>query len=187
MAAPDTSANDTLPKHAVAAAITSQFEAALAMLEGCIDKCPDDRWDAQPPEAVAKYPFWQVAYHTLCFVDCYLSHGLDAFEYRTGPGGLHPAGEKELSDEYPSRRFERDELTRYIAICREKLREAMAAETTESLAAPSGFSWLPFSRLELHLYNLRHLAHHTGQLTAYLRRFGVETKWVKDGTTPQAR
>ncbi|MEZ6234119.1 MAG: DinB family protein [Phycisphaerales bacterium] len=184
MAEPNTNAGDALPLDAVRGVIASQFEAALAMLEVCIDKCPDDRWDAQPPEAVAKYPFWQVAYHTLCFVDCYLSRGQDAFEYRTGAGGLHPAGERELREEYPSRRFERDELTRYIAICRDKLSDAMAAETPESLAAPSGFSWLPFSRLELHLYNLRHLAHHTGQLTAYLRRFGVETKWVRDGRPP---
>ena len=33
-------------------------------------------WDAP----IAKYPFWMVAYHTLCYVDCYLSPDNAAFE-----------------------------------------------------------------------------------------------------------
>jgi hypothetical protein len=37
------------------------------------------------------------------------------------------------------------------------------------LDAASGFDWLPFNRFELHLYNMRHLQHHTGQLTERLR------------------
>jgi hypothetical protein len=35
--------------------------------------------------------------------------------------------------------------------------------------APSGFFWLPFSKLELQLYNIRHVQHHTGQLIDRLR------------------
>lgn len=61
------------------------------------------------------------------------------------------------------------------------------AETPDSLAAPSGFSWRPFSRGELHLYNLRHIQHHTGALSAYLRRVDASLKdrktlsWVRMG------
>lgn len=150
-----------------------QFQAGLAMLNECIVKCPEESWDGR----IAKYPFWHVAYHLLCFVDCYLSPNEHAFK----PGRFHPRGLQELQDEYPSRRFERAELLEYLAECRKKLDASLAAESRESLEGPSGFSWLPFSRGETHLYNIRHLQHHTGQLSAFLRRQSVDTRWVKVG------
>src|SRR5262245_1823988 len=102
--------------------LLSQFEAALAMLKECIEKCPAAWWDGPAPtHTIAKYPFWHVAYHTLCFVDCYLSPSDEAFELRTGPDGLHPAGKAELEDEYPSRMFTQAELLRYVEICHAKL------------------------------------------------------------------
>lgn len=163
--------------------IASQFLAAISMLAECVEKCPDEHWDGKPPSVVGEQPFWMVAYHTLCFVDCYLATSNQRFEAEINERkpGFHPAGMKELSEEFPSRRFERDELRRYVAFCRERITAVLAAETDATLASPSGFYWLDFSRAELHLYNLRHLAHHAGQLTAFLRRMGVETRWVKAG------
>lgn len=162
--------------------LAAQFEAALCMLRDCIERCPPEHWDG----LIAKYPFWQVAYHTLCFVDFYLAPGDEAWEPRTGEGGFHPKGRADLDDEYPSRRFTRAELLAYLALCRAKLHEVLgeapsAGRARESLEAPSGFPRLPFSRAELHLYNMRHIQHHTGQLGAYLRRAGVDTDWVKAG------
>lgn len=162
--------------------IGSQFRAALAMLEQCIEACPDDHWDAP----IAKYPFWQVVYHTLCFVDCYLTLSNDAFiravEARaTQPFNPQPRGMAELEEENPSRRFTRDEMRRYTAMCRQKLDATIASESDATIEGPSGFAWLKFSRAELHLYNMRHVQHHTGQLSASLRRAGVETRWVKMG------
>ena len=142
--------------------LIAQFEAALAMLKDCIQACPAEHWEG----IIGKYPFWQVAYHTLCFVDLYLSPDEKTFQLRD----LHPAGWAEFNEEHPSRLFTPAELLRYIDICRDKAREIFAAETAEFLQTPSGISWIPFSRAELHLYNLRHLQHHTGQLGAYLRK-----------------
>jgi hypothetical protein len=77
----------------------------------------------------------------------------------------------------------RDETLAYLAACRQKLLETIGSETPESLQGASGFSRLPFSRGELHLYNIRHVQHHTGQLSAYLRRIveDGERWWVKTG------
>jgi hypothetical protein len=77
----------------------------------------------------------------------------------------------------------KEESLSYVPICRQKLLETFAAETSESLQGSSGFHWLPFSRGELHLYNLRHVQHHTGQLSAYLRRIVHDNErwWVKAG------
>lgn len=171
------------------ALLLSQFHAALAMLAECVERCPEDRWDGRGALAIGTMPFWEVAYHALCFVDCYLSPSNEAFEGEIASRGarFHPEGMRELSQEHPSRRFERDELRRYAAFCRDKAATVLAAETDASLAGPSGFSWLAMPRAEVHLYNLRHLAHHTGQLTAFLRRAGVQTKWCKAGWREPAR
>ena len=47
---------------------------------------------------------------------------------------------------------------------------SLAAETEESLQSPSGLRGRPTTRGELHIYNLRHVQHHVGQLSAFLRR-----------------
>ena len=80
-------------------------------------------------------------------------------------------------------RLPKDETLAYLALCRQKALETLASETPETLQRRSGFSWLPVSRGELHLYNLRHVQHHTGQLSAYLRRVveNGERWWIKTG------
>lgn len=159
--------------------LIGQFDAALSMLNLCLQKCPAEHWDGK----VAKYPFWMVAYHTLCFLDLYFESNEKVFQ----PHAMHPAGWSEYNDEYPSRRFERQELLDYVALCRRRLHGAISSETRESLAGESGFHRLAFTRAELHLYNLRHLQHHVGQLTAFLRRVDETLQdpqavpWVKTG------
>ncbi len=159
--------------------LTGQFEASLCMMNECVQKCPQEHWDGK----IAKYAFWHVAYHTLCFVDLYLSPDEETFQ----PRDFHPRGRSELNEEFPSRRFEKREITEYLAICRQKAIETLASETRESLERESGFPWLSFSRGELHLYNIRHIQHHTGQLSAYLRRIDEAlqdpkaVRWVATG------
>lgn len=155
--------------------LTGQFEAALCMLNECIRKCPPAHWEGR----IANDTFRQVAYHTLFFVDLYLSPGEAAFELRD----CHHRGGDERSSTVASTGLTKEETLAYLAICREKALETLAAETPESLKRQSGFSWLPVSRGELHLCNIRHVQHHTGQLSAYLRRVveDGERWWIKTG------
>ncbi len=159
--------------------LLGQYEASLSMMNLCLQKCPPEHWDGK----VARYPFWQVAYHTLCFLDLYLTPTEKAFQLRD----VHPGGWSEFNDEYPSRRFERQELSDYAAICLKKIRDVIMSETQGSLEGPSGHHRLAFSRAELHLYNIRHVQHHTGQLTAFLRRADESMQdlesipWTKTG------
>ena len=163
--------------------LAGQFEASLAMLDQCVRRCPEAHWDGK----VARYPFWEIAYHTLHFADLYLSPGEEAFQPRDFP----PAGLAALDDifeqEFPSLHLDKPELLAYAAVCRRKATETLAAETVESLQRASGFSWLPFTRGELHIYNIRHIQHHGGQLSAYLRRVDATLqgrnalRWVKTG------
>ena len=145
--------------------IVSQFEAALAMLNQCVVECPPEHWERK----IANGSFRWVAYHTLFFADLYLSPSESAFQLRD----LHRCGGDERGDD-PSPGLPKDEALVYVPLVRQKLRDTLAAETAESLAGPSGFSWRKFSRAEIHLYNLRHVQHHTGQMSAYLRRVAPE-------------
>jgi hypothetical protein len=158
--------------------LTGQFEAALCMLNDCIQICPPALWEGK----IAFYPFWQVAYHTLSYCDYYLSPGEAAFE----PRDFHPPQEpgSMFNDEpVPDQGFTPAELGDYLSICRKKAIEAFASETPESLQRDCAFRRRTFSRGELHIYNLRHIQHHTGQLSAYLRKMdsALDPRWVGSG------
>jgi hypothetical protein len=143
-----------------------------------VQACPAEHWEGK----IANNTFREVAYHTLFFVDYYLSPSEDAFELRD----LHERGGDERSDSV-SPGLSKEETLAYLAICRQKVIEALAGETRESLEGPCGFPLRRFSRAELYVYSIRHVAHHTGQLSAYLRRLGEAFKdrkalpWVNTG------
>jgi DinB superfamily len=141
--------------------LLSQLEAALAMLNQCITACPPEHWETK----IANDTFRQVAYHTLFFTDLYLSPNEAAFLLRD----LHTHGGDErgptLSPGLPQA-----ETLAYLPLIRQKALDIFAAETPDSLQGPSGFSWRKTSRTELHIYNIRHLQHHTGALIASLRK-----------------
>jgi hypothetical protein len=145
--------------------LTSQFEAALHMLHDCLEKCPAAHWEGR----VASYRFWEVAYHVLSFADYYLSESEAAFV----PRPFHPPQEPgaEFNDEpTPNPAMGRADLSAYVQTCRRKMADALAAETEATLRAPARFRRREaMSRGELHLYNLRQVQHHTGQLSACVR------------------
>jgi hypothetical protein len=141
--------------------VIGQFEASLGMLKQCIEACPDEHWEAKVANGTVRW----VAYHTLFFVDLYLTQSEESFELRE----LHYRGGDER-EPVAGRGLDRSELLAYVQICRDKALASVAAETVESLAGPSGFSWYTCTRGELHLINIRHIQHHTGQLSAFVRR-----------------
>jgi uncharacterized damage-inducible protein DinB len=131
------------------------------MMHHCIDACPPEHWEGK----IANSTFRQVAYHTLFFVDLYLSPSEDSFQLRD----LHQHGGDERGPTV-SLGLSQPQTLSYLSICREKAIQTLTSETADSLQGPSGFSYRKFSRGELHIYNIRHIQHHTGQFSAFLRR-----------------
>jgi hypothetical protein len=137
-----------------------------------------ERWD----DKIANGTFRWVVYHTLFFLDLYLSPDEAGFELRE----LHERGGDERQPIECIGLDKADALS-YVAICRQKIDDTLAAETEASLAGSSGFSWYKVSRGELHIINIRHVQHHTGQLSAHLRRVDArladrnELRWVQTG------
>src|SRR5438105_8195979 len=104
--------------------LTAQFEASLCMLSECIQRCPQEHWEGK----IANDTFRQVAYHTLFFVDLYLSPNENAFELRD----LNHRGGDERGPALSPGLSNQDTLS-YVAICRQKMIQTIAAETSESM------------------------------------------------------
>lgn len=133
--------------------------------------------------AVGRVPFWHVAYHALFCTDMYLSADERSFRppafHQEGSNFFGPPPWAPDTKIVIDRPYDPPTLTTYLHACQAKAKSTLAGETESTLAGPSRFPWLPFTRLELHLYNLRHLQHHTGQLTAALRRqSGQGVEWA---------
>ena len=149
------------------------------MLKHCVEACRDEHYEGM----IANGSFRYVAYHTLFFTDLYLTPSENTFVLRD----LHQVGGDERGD-HLSPGLPKDQLLAYVPICRDKAVDMMSRETEQSLAGPSGFAWRKIPRLELHVYNIRHVQHHTGQLSAYLRRVDATIgqrrdalKWIGSG------
>ena len=64
-------------------------------------------------------------------------------------------------------------LLKYLEFCRKQVEKKVTSVDTDT---PSGFHWLPFSKMELQFYNIRHLQHHVGVLCDRLQnRENVES------------
>ena len=160
--------------------IQNQFEAALATIESCVNACDDDDW----LKPIVNLTFSQATFHALFFCDVYL--GKDLQSLKEQPFHTQHAdafGEyEELEDRQQTQSYTKNFVRLYIQHCGEKADSVIAAETPESLARTPGFDWLDFSRAEVHVYNLRHLFHHTAQLSLHLRiRSNVDTPWIRSG------
>jgi DinB family protein len=159
--------------------IRSQLNAALAMFNDAVIQCPDPNWAGN----VGNHAFWHVAYHTLFFTDLYLGRDDESFEppefYRED---YHFLGKKPFppyEEVVADQPYTKDTILEYVEICRSKAPEAIASETAESLAGPSGFFWYEVPRAELYLISIRHVQHHAAQMSLYLRKVaGIGIDWV---------
>ena len=144
------------------------------MLANAIEACPDSVWSGEPPRA-----FWYIAFHTLFFLDMYLSPVGEA-EFRPPA----PFGLAELADEVgvPEPFHTKDELLAYLEHCRKKLDAVMAGMTEAWTVAPCPFDYRNMGNGELLLYNMRHVQHHAAQLYLLLRqRTDSAPDWVSKG------
>jgi hypothetical protein len=156
--------------------IKSQYHAALKMLEEAIFNCPDSLWDH--PAHINR--FWHTAFHALFYTHLYLQPTEEDFI----PWEKHESSFRSLADnaspdegvKHAREPYRKDELLEYLALC---LDEVSRQVDILDLEAASGFYWLPFNKLELQFYNIRHIQHHTGELYNRLEaEEGLELDWV---------
>ena len=140
-----------------------QFGASIDMLENAVDACPDQLWGDQSRHP--QFQFWYMVFHTLFWLDLDLSGNTKGF----APPAPFTLEELDPAGAYPDRVYTKHELKTYLAHDRNKCREAIRglteARARERVIVPNAD--MPF--LELLLYNMRHIQHHTAQLNWMLR------------------
>ena len=150
--------------------IWRQFGASLDMLSNSVAACPDELWDDD-----SKNPqFWYLAYHTLFFVDLYLTGALDGFS----PPAPFTLSEIEPDGRIPEA-YSKAHLNVYLSHCRDKCKRVVLEMTTERAEEKCRFRWLEIEFGELQIYNMRHVQHHTAQLNLILRQQTISAPdWV---------
>ena len=133
-------------------ALWQQFGAAIDMLENAIIACPDHLWDTD-----AK--FWYISYHTLFYLDYYLTEGDFIPPVPFTLSEMDPAGI------LPDRTYNKTELLNYLQYGRDKCHNMIA-----ELATGAEMFSEKYSFIEILLYNMRHVQHHAAQLNLLLRQ-----------------
>ena len=156
--------------------IWSQFGAAIDMLENAIDASPEELWGnrSRQPE------FWYIAYHTLFWLDFYSSESSDGFN----PPPPFTLSEFDEEGILPERVYSKEEVKSYLEHGRKKCRERIETLTDEKAAQHFVFYTLDLPSLEMILYNMRHVQHHTAQLNLLLRQnINSAPRWVRRSKT----
>jgi hypothetical protein len=149
------------PKHV----IQSQYLAALAILRQVIVLCPEADWNAPGYQD----ELWKKSYHALFYTHLYLQNSEKDFipwEKHHDPEGGMP--------------FTKSEVLEYLSLVENQV---LGRVPLMDLEAESGFYWLPFSKMELHFYNIRHIQQHTGEL---YERLGSQEKIKLDWVSTQS-
>jgi hypothetical protein len=153
------------------AVVWQQFGAAIDMLENALAACPDHLWSdrSRQPE------FWYAVFHTLFFLDLYLSGSVEGF----APPAPFTLDELDPAGLLPEQPYSKDQLHAYLEHCRRKCRTTVEALTDDDARRPCTFDWLEVTFAELLLYNLRHVQHHAAQLNLLLRQTVASApRWV---------
>ena len=154
-------------------ALSQQFGASIDMLARAITSCPDHLWTARlwdDEELPRAGEFWYIAFHTLFWLDLYLSGALEGFT----PPPPFTLDELDPAGIIPDKPFSRDELLTYLEHGRAKCRETIESLTGQMAERVCVFPWGEVTFAALLLYNLRHVQEHAAQLGMLL---GQKTGW----------
>jgi hypothetical protein len=154
--------------------IWQQFGAAIEMLENAIVECPDHVW-GDPARKAQPTDFWYIVYHTLFFLDFYLSDSAEGF----APPAPFTLDELDPAGILPERVYTKDELLTYLEHGRQKCHATINALTDEKVSRRCGFDRPDVTVAELLLYSMRHVQHHAAQLNLMLRQtIDSAPRWV---------
>jgi hypothetical protein len=164
-----------------------QFGATIDMLENALVACPTPLWKERlwrdppdhllPPEFAE---FWYIAYHTLFWLDLYLS---GSREEEFAPPAPFTRAELDPAGVPPERPYTKEELHAYLAATRRKCHAQLLRLPDERARQAVEYPWAQgqtVSFLELQLYNMRHVQEHAAQLNLFLGQNSINgaSAWV---------
>ncbi len=159
--------------------IWQQFGAAIDMLGNALRACPNALWHGRlwdnPSEPPGYSQFWYITYHTLFWLDLYLSGAVEGFV----PPAPFTLDELDPAGLLPEKPYSKDELQAYLDYGRKKCQATIEALTGEAAQRRCRFGWGEVTFVELLLYNMRHIQEHAAQLNLMLGQNGVSGPgWV---------
>jgi hypothetical protein len=137
--------------------LQSQYLAALAMLKQAVVKCPPEVWD----DPMERDRFWFVAYHTLYYAHRYLKAQDEGYA----------RWEKRPHNKQGARMSTEDVLEKLVLVEQDVISQIPIMNLDEP---EPGL----MNKLELQLYNIRHIQQHTGELYQRLSSHPVKLGWV---------
>jgi len=140
--------------------LQSQYLSALAMLKQAIVQCPPEAWD-DPRD---KDKFWFVANHALHF----------AHQYLKAKDKGYPRWEQRRHSN-PGKPFTKAEILQKLAQVEKDVFEQIALMDLEEKTGAAGAL---ANKLELQIYNIRHIQHHAGELYQRLSAYPVKVGWA---------
>ncbi len=160
-------------------ALWQQFGAAIDMFGNALKACPDELWLAElwehPGEKPEYAQFWYLAYHTLFWLDLYLSGQVEGFS----PPEPYTLDELNPAGLVPDRPYSKEELLEYLSYGREKCQAVIAELTDEKAYRNCKFGRREHSFVELLLYNMRHVQEHGAQMNLFLgQKVNFAPGWV---------
>ncbi|PKO16295.1 MAG: DinB family protein [Chloroflexi bacterium HGW-Chloroflexi-10] len=155
-----------------------QFGGALDMFTNAVLNCPEDLWLARLWEEdynPALAEFWYIGYHTLFWLDLYLSGTVEGFT-PPAPFSLEELDPKGI---VPSPPYTKEQLLAYIEHGRRKCQTITMQLTDEQIIRECHFPWETVSYGEVLLHNMRHVQEHGAQLNMFLgQQKGIKARWV---------
>jgi hypothetical protein len=152
--------------------IWRQFGASIDTLDDAISACPDQLWTAvvwEDSEDARYGQFWFVAYHTLFWLDLYLTGSSEGF---TPPPPF-------IRGKLPEKPYTKDDVCAYLKQCRQKCKATIEALTDEKARQICTFEWMQPTFVELQLYCMRHVQEHAAHLSYFLGQNGISgLDWI---------
>lgn len=147
-----------------------QFAITIDALGDALRNCPDQFWAArlwqdEPDQWVAAGfgTFWYLGYHTLFWLDLYLTGAEEGFV----PPEPFDLIEMEAGEVLP-RVYTRAELLGYLDHCRNTCEQTISGLSQEEAYRLCRFPWGEVPYAELLLYTMRHVQEHATQLQLFL-------------------
>ena len=152
--------------------VWQQYGAAIDTLDDAIERCPDPLWTTilwKDTDDVRYGQFWFVAYHTIFWLDLFLTGSMEGF---TPPPPF-------IRGALPTQPYTKEQILAYLAQCRSRCQSTIAALTEEKARQRCVFEWMEPSFLELQLYCMRHIQEHAAQLSLVLGQHDVTgSDWI---------
>ena len=149
--------------------VWNQFGASIDMLINVISHTPEDYF-------LRNKRFYYIAFHSAIFLDYYLTIPQKDFsqflpftftEQEDRP-------QEAIDDLVPDKIYSKEELVEFIKMSRSKCKSLIYSLTAETLndrfKEGDDPQDMDYPVLEILLYNLRHVQHHTAQLNMYIRQ-----------------